>query len=56
MISPEKRKAIYFLHEEGMSKREISHRLQVSRNTVSIIISEKGNIPISKKKVRMKLT
>ena len=55
MISPEKRKAIYLLHEEGMSKREISRRLQVSRNTVNIIISQKGNMPISKKKIRMKL-
>ena len=50
MISPEKRKAIYLLHEEGMSKREISRRLQVSRNTVDMIIAQKGNMPIPTKK------
>ena len=34
MIEPDKRKAIFLLHQEGMSIREIARRLGVSRNTV----------------------
>ncbi len=45
MIDPEKRKAIYSLHEEGMKAREISLRLKVSRNTVRAIIKQKGAMP-----------
>ena len=33
MIEPDKRKAIFLLHQEGMSVREISRRLGLSRNT-----------------------
>ena len=42
MIDPEKRKAIYYLHKEGMGVREISRRLSVNTNTVSTIIAQKG--------------
>lgn len=45
MIDPDKRKAIYCLHNEGMGIREIARRLGVSRNTVKAIIYLKGNIP-----------
>ena len=45
MIDPEKRKAIYCLHNEGMGIREISRRLGVSRNTVKAIIEQKGGMP-----------
>ncbi len=45
MIDPDKRKAIYCLYNEGMGIREISRRLEVSRNTVKAIIDLKGNIP-----------
>jgi len=45
MIDPEKRKAIYCLHNEGMGIREISRRLGVSRNTVRAIIEQKGGMP-----------
>lgn len=38
MIGADKRKAIVLLHEEGMSLREISRRLKVSRKTVRDII------------------
>ena len=44
MIDPDKRKAIYCLHNEGMGIREIARRLGVSRNTVKTIIDLKGNI------------
>jgi transposase len=45
MINQEKRKAIFLLHEEGMSIKEISRRLGVSRNTVRAIIKERGSVP-----------
>ena len=45
MIEPEKRRAIYLLHEEGMSLREIARRLGVSRNTARTIIKERGTTP-----------
>ena len=35
MIDPEKRKAIYVLHKEGMQIRDISRRLEVSRNAIT---------------------
>ena len=38
MIDPDKRKAIFLLHTEGMTLREISRRLHVSRKTVRKII------------------
>ena len=45
MIDPEKRKAIFLLHQEGMSVREIARRLHISRQTVVAIIAQKGQMP-----------
>ncbi|MFC1707140.1 helix-turn-helix domain-containing protein [Planctomycetota bacterium] len=45
MLEPEKRKAIFLLHQEGMAKREIARRLHVSRNTVRPIIANEGATP-----------
>jgi transposase len=45
MIDPEKRKVIFLLHQEGMSVREIARRLHVSRQTVTAIIAQKGQMP-----------
>lgn len=45
MIDPDKRKAIYILSQEGMGVRELSRRLNVSTNTVSLIIGQKGEMP-----------
>jgi len=42
MIEPDKRKAIYLLHQEGMGIREISRQMKVSTNTVSAIIGQGG--------------
>ena len=55
MIDPEKRKAIYILHKEGMEIRDISRRLEVSRNTVRAIIEQKGEIPDSIRKDKIAL-
>jgi transposase len=45
MIDPDKRKAIFQLHTEGMSLREISRRLHVSRKTVRKIVQQQGEMP-----------
>jgi transposase len=45
MIGPDKRKAIYLLHKEGMGIREISRHMNVSTNTVSTIIGQGGELP-----------
>ncbi len=42
MIEADKRKAIFLLHHEGMSVRDIARRLAVSRNTVRVIIGQEG--------------
>ena len=47
MIGPDKRKAIYLLHKEGMGIREISRQMNVSTNTVSTIIGQGGELPQS---------
>lgn len=45
MIEAEKRKAIYLLHQSGLSVREIARRLDVSRNTVKEVITQQGEPP-----------
>ncbi len=45
MISADKRKAIFLLHQEGMSVREIARKLAVGRNTVRKIIAQGGGMP-----------
>ena len=45
MIATQKRKAIFLLHQEGMSAREIARRLGVGRNTVRAIIKQEGATP-----------
>lgn len=45
MIEADKRKAIYLLHQERMSIRQIARRLRVSRNTVRRVIKEQGQMP-----------
>jgi transposase len=50
MIDPDKRNAIFQLHTEGMSQREISRRLHVSRKTVRTIIQQEGRMPDTTRK------
>ena len=45
MIDPEKRKAIYYLHTQGMRIRKIARELRVDRNTVRTVIQQKGQVP-----------
>lgn len=53
MITPEKRKAVYLLHEEGMGVREIARNLKISPNTVVSIVSEKGRMPETVRKDKL---
>lgn len=45
MIAAEKRKALFLLHQEGMSLREISSRMGISRNALRSVIALKGEMP-----------
>ena len=45
MIGPDKRKAVFLLHQEGMPLREISRRLGLGRNSVRRIIAQEGQMP-----------
>ncbi len=45
MIEPDKRRAIFLLHEEGMPLREISRKLRISRNTVRMVVKQEGKMP-----------
>ena len=45
MIAADKRKALFLLHQEGMSVREIARRLSLSRNTVRAVVAQGGEWP-----------
>lgn len=45
MIEAELRKSILALHEKGMSVRQIARSLNIARNTVRSIITERGSAP-----------
>ena len=45
MITADKRKAVFLLHQEGMPIREISRALKLSRNAVRRIIAQAGQMP-----------
>lgn len=55
MIEPDKRKAVYFLHQEGVGVREIARSLKISPHTVTTIIAQKGEMPqtVRKDKIRI---
>jgi len=39
MIAPDKRKALFLLHQQGLSIRQIAGQLVVSRQTVRLAIA-----------------
>lgn len=45
MIEADKRKAIFYLHKEGISNGEISEKMSCSVNTVKEIIEQQGEMP-----------
>ncbi|MGD9229156.1 MAG: helix-turn-helix domain-containing protein [Desulfobacterales bacterium] len=55
MIKPDKRKAIYLLHQQGMGVREIARRLIISANTVMSIIDQKGQMPETIRKDKIEI-
>lgn len=55
MIEADKRKAIFLLHQEGMSARQIARRLAVSRNTVRGIIKQEGGMPKAVRKDKQRI-
>jgi len=55
MIDPDTRRAIYQLHLGGMSAREISRRLRVSRDAVAAIIRQQGVMPQTVRKDKIQI-
>ena len=55
MIEPDMRNAIYQLHQAGMSLREISRRLHVSRNVVRKIVKQQGKLTRRERSDRQQL-
>jgi transposase len=55
MIDANKRKAVFLLHKEGMSAREIARRLRVGRNTVRRMIAHSGEMPPAKRREKQAL-
>lgn len=47
MIDADKRRAVFLLHQEGVSIRQISRQLRLSRNAVRRIIAQSGQMPSS---------
>lgn len=45
MITADKRKAVFLLHQEGVPKRAIARQLRLSRNAVRGIIAQSGQMP-----------
>ena len=55
MIGPDIRNAIYQLHQAGMSLRQISRRLHVSRNAVRKIVRQQGKSARRERSDKMQL-
>lgn len=55
MIGPDMRNAIYQLHQAGMSLREISRRLHISRNAVRKIVKQLGKLARQERRDKMQL-
>ena len=55
MIAADKRQAVYLLHQDGMSLREIAHRLHLSRNTVRAILKQKGEMPLGPRQDKIRI-
>jgi len=55
MIEPDKRKAVYFLHQQGMGVREIARSLKITPHTVTTIIAQKGEMPEAVRKDKIQI-
>jgi transposase len=50
MIETDKRKAIYLLHQQGLSFRKLARQFGLSRNTIRQIIALQGELPVIDRK------
>ena len=55
MIPPDKRKAIFLLHEEGMGLRELARNMHISTTTVMNIIAQEGKMPQTARKDKIEV-
>src|SRR5207237_10693987 len=55
MIVADKRRAVYLRHQDGMSLREITRRLHLSRNTVRAILKQKGEMPLGPRQDKIRI-
>ena len=55
MIGQDKRKAVYVLYQEGTSVREIARSMSISPTTVMDIIAQKGEMPETIRKDKIKI-
>jgi transposase len=55
MIAADKRKAVYLLHQDGMSLHEIVRRLHLSRNTVRAMLKQKGEMPLGPRQDKIRV-
>src|SRR3990172_2693427 len=55
MIKADKRKAMFLLHQDGMSLHEIARRFKTSRNTVRAVIQNQGQMPASTRRDKIKI-
>lgn len=55
MIDSETRKAVFRLHERGMSIREMSRQLRMCRKIIRGIIKEKGSLPTTVRSDKSKI-
>ena len=55
MIDADRRKAVFLLHQEGVSIRQIARQLHLSRNAVRWIIAQSGQMPPSRRRPTVSL-
>lgn len=55
MIEADKRMAIYLLHQEKISLKEIVRQFNLSRNTVRAIINQQGKTPLSTRRDKVQI-
>jgi transposase-like protein len=55
MIDADRRKAVFLLHQEGVSIRQIARQLRLSRNAVRWIIAQSGQMPLSLRRPNLSL-
>ena len=55
MIDPDMRNAVFHLHQEGMSLREISRCLHLSRNAVRAIVRQQGKVVRKEREDKMQI-